>query len=152
MMRALTRPVGRSITRAAAVALGVSMLLTTSGASAASPPIPTHHGARGLSRHGDGGHGPLVLVSNRDDGDATAIDGATRAVIGGGVSLGGTPRDVIFSPNGKTAYAASSNEPTGESGWITPIDIATLTPATAITVGANPVDMAITPDGSTLYT
>jgi YVTN family beta-propeller protein len=45
-----------------------------------------------------------------------------------------------------TAYVANIN-----SGSVTPIDTATNTAGTAITVGNNPIAIAITPDGATAY-
>jgi hypothetical protein len=55
--------------------------------------------------------------------------------------VGDGPNAIAVLPNGRTAYVADAND-----GTVTPIAIKTLTAGTPITVGGNPIDIAITPD------
>jgi DNA-binding beta-propeller fold protein YncE len=65
---------------------------------------------------------------------------------------------IVFSPDGKTAYAAAGSLAFGP-GWTThlrpaaiiPINTATNTPGTPIRLSHGESDIAITPDGKTLY-
>jgi DNA-binding beta-propeller fold protein YncE len=67
-------------------------------------------------------------------------------------------REIVFSPDGKTAYAAAGSLAFGP-GWTThlrpaaviPINTATNTPGTPIRLSHGESDIAITPDGKTLY-
>jgi YVTN family beta-propeller protein len=59
------------------------------------------------------------------------------------------PENMSISPDGKTAYAA--NFGTGAGGTtVTPIDTATNTAGSAITVGSTPVGSAVEPNGARL--
>jgi YVTN family beta-propeller protein len=52
----------------------------------------------------------------------------------------------VISPNGETAYVANMG-----SGTVTPIDTATNTAGSPITVGTEPIAIAFTPDSATAY-
>jgi len=53
----------------------------------------------------------------------------------------------VFTPDGKTAYVANGEGPTGR---VVPISTATNTPGKPILIGVGTV-IAITPDGKTVY-
>ena len=53
---------------------------------------------------------------------------------------------IAITPNGATAYVANSSRNT-----VTPIDMATNTAGTPISVGTDPEAVAITPNGTTAY-
>jgi YVTN family beta-propeller protein len=53
---------------------------------------------------------------------------------------------IAITPDGATAYVTNWS-----SGKVTPIDVATGTPGTPITVGGYPYGIAIAPDGATAY-
>ena len=58
------------------------------------------------------------------------------------------PDEIAITPDGKTAYVVSDNQP----GTITPISTATNTPGQPISVGGvHPFRIAVTPDGKTAY-
>ena len=72
--------------------------------------------------------------------------GASRC---SGTSGQRVPRDVVITPNGTTAYVPSFAGTT-----VLPVNLATNTAGTAITVGATgaaPLGVAVTPDGRTVY-
>ncbi len=72
------------------------------------------------------------------------IDTSTNEVVAN-IRVPRNPRRVTIAPDGTTAYVASS------AGFVTPIDVATLTAGEPIPVGNTPRGMGITPDGAFLY-
>ncbi len=73
--------------------------------------------------------GTKAYVVQTTPGTVAVIDVATNSVINPGIAVSGTfPVDIAITPDGATAYV------TALSGVVTPIDIATNTPGTAITV------------------
>jgi len=104
--------------------------------------------------------GKTILVANSEqgtvsDGSVTLIDTATntagKPLAIGHVSAAGA----VFSPDGQTAYVVNS-----DAGTLVPIDLATQTAGKPIRVSvlkypsgpsADPLAVAITPDGKTAY-
>jgi DNA-binding beta-propeller fold protein YncE len=104
--------------------------------------------------------GKRILVGNSEqgsvhDGSVTVIDTTTntagKPLATGQVSAAGA----AFSPDGQTAYIVN-----GDAGTLVPIDLATQTLGKPIMVGvvkqpsgpsADPLSVAITPDGKTAY-
>ncbi len=84
----------------------------------------------------------------------TPIQTATNTP-GASIPVGNNPDSLAITPDGKTVYVANANygclvDPNC-SGTVTPIDTATNTAGTPITVGTYPRVIAITPDGKTAY-
>ena len=103
------------------------------------------------------GSTPNALIAITPDGKTVYV-GATGSVIPISTATGtpGTPipigagvpaEEIVFAPDGKTAYVANGEGPTGR---VVPISTATGTPGTPIRVGVG-ATIAITPDGKTLY-
>src|SRR4029453_10446264 len=71
------------------------------------------------------------------------------------IPVGNGPNGLAITPDGKTVFVANNNfavqpAPTGNS--VSTIDVKTRTKnPTDITVGANPGDVALTPDGTTAF-
>jgi len=86
--------------------------------------------------------GKVAYVANVDDNTVTPIDVA-KGTPGKAIPAQQGPNafHILFTPDGRTAYVAGPE--------ITPIDVATGTAEPAIPVDAG--DIAITPDGKTLY-
>jgi len=61
------------------------------------------------------------------------------------VSIGVFPAVMAFTPDGKTAYVSTTD------GTVTPINTATNTPGKPIHIGTGIFEIAIIPDGKTLY-
>ncbi|UUO01065.1 YncE family protein [Mycolicibacterium novocastrense] len=73
--------------------------------------------------------------------------------------MGGSPSDIVISPDGTRAYVANYNhgtvtvldiDPTSPT-YNTVIDVSPLPGGQNITVGPNPHSLAVTPDGKRLY-
>ncbi len=99
--------------------------------------------------------GRTAYVANADGNTVTPIDLATNTP-GSPIAVGTTPMDIAITPDGSTAYVTDRNASidAGSSstpGTVTPINLATNTPGSPITVGPGPWGIAITPDGSTAY-
>jgi len=89
--------------------------------------------------------GSQVLVANQGDGTVSVISTATDAVTAT-INVPGGVRSVAIDPAGQYAYVVSP------AYWLTKIDIATGTAAGRTPVGIHPVSLAVSPDGSTVYT
>jgi len=113
--------------------------------------------------------GKTVYVANIGSGTVTPIDTAMNTP-GEPIEVGVRPRAIAITPDGKTAYVVNQSRPqpppwrnyeAGKRGLpqsvpdfrgtVTPIDIATGTPGEPIDVGNEPLAIAITPDGKTVY-
>jgi DNA-binding beta-propeller fold protein YncE len=123
----------------------------------AGQPIPVGDHPLTMAMSADG---KRLLVANSEkgsvnDGSVTLIDTTTntagKPLSTGQVSAAGA----TFSPDGQIAYVVNSN-----AGTLVPIDLATQTMGKPITVGvvkqpsgpsADPLSVAITPDGKTAY-
>jgi YVTN family beta-propeller protein len=88
--------------------------------------------------------GSQVFVANQGDGTVSVISTATDAVTATIKVLGGV-RSVAIDPAGRYAYVVSP------AFWLTKIDIATGTATGRTPVGIQPVSLAVSPDGSTVY-
>ena len=60
--------------------------------------------------------------------------------------MGTDASNLAITPDGSTVYVVNTGDNT-----VTPVDTATDTAGTPISVGSNPDAIAITPDGSTAY-
>ena len=105
-----------------------------------------------------------VYVTNEGSGDISIIDPAARAVVGR-IPLGKRPRGIIASPDRRLLYVALSGSPIGGPG----VDESTLPPADKAADGiavvdiatgkllrvlrgiSDPEQIAVSPDGATLY-
>jgi cysteine-rich repeat protein/YVTN family beta-propeller protein len=87
-----------------------------------------------------------AYVANSTDATVSVVDTATNAVVATIPVDSGGPVDIAVNPAGNRVYVA-----TVVSGAVTVIDATTNTVADAIDLGANPVVMAIHPDGSRVY-
>lgn len=105
-----------------------------------------------------------VYVTNEGSGDLSIIDPVTRAVVGR-VALGKRPRGIIASPDQRLLYIALSGSPVAGPG----VDESTLPPADKAADGiavfdvgtgkvlrvlrgiSDPEQIAVSPDGTTLY-
>jgi YVTN family beta-propeller protein len=99
--------------------------------------------------------GRTIYVVNTDSGTVTPVITATDTA-GPAIPVGGhaaVPLAITISANSSTAWVASgiSNDP--YSGTVTPVSTATDTPGAAITVPVGPSsdEIAISPDGKTVY-
>jgi YVTN family beta-propeller protein len=89
----------------------------------------------------------VYVVDPRRD-TLSVIDAAINQVIDNAISSGEAPIQLTLSPKRKTLY--NSNEIL--TGTLTPIHLADLTPAPTITgIGANPIGLAVTPNGKEIY-
>src|SRR5258708_2126763 len=126
-----TTSLNRSLVMGAAVATALAVPLTSTLASADSvdPALLK---------------APTAYVANLFDNTVTAFNATTGHVIKTIKNVNGGPSAIALTPNNATAYVVD------QGGAIaTPIDLATKTAKTPITVGTQPYDMAITPDGAT---
>ena len=79
----------------------------------------------------------------------------TTNKVGKPIHIGGGVLEISITPDGKTVYVASDDE--GSPGTVTPVSTATNTAGKPIHVGAPikiegaPIEIALTPDGRTLY-
>jgi YVTN family beta-propeller protein len=88
-----------------------------------------------------------LAPSNTAGNDVTAIDTKTNAVEKlVKVVAGPIPGEMVATPNSRTLYVAGENPNT-----VTPITVATNAAQPAIAVGADPYELAISPNGKTLY-
>ena len=89
----------------------------------------------------------VYVVDPRRD-TLSVIDAAINQVIDNAIYSGEAPIQLALSPKRKTLYI--SNEII--TGTLTPIHLADLTPGPTITgIGANPLGLAITPNGKEIY-
>lgn len=92
-------------------------------------------------------NGYTALVSNFAGGSVLPVNLLTSTV-GTPIAVGPGPLGIAVSPNGNDAYVANS-----EGGSVTEIELAsdTAEPATSLDAGYSPQQLAISPDGSTLW-
>jgi YVTN family beta-propeller protein/parallel beta-helix repeat protein len=86
---------------------------------------------------------PFVYITGRLS--VSGIDIATGTVITK-VKVGGAPKEIAITPNGKTAYVTNYWH-----GNISVIDTATNTVTTTVLLRADPFGVAVTPDGKKVY-
>jgi YVTN family beta-propeller protein len=97
--------------------------------------------------------GPLVYVTNQNDGTVSVIDASSNTVVKT-ISLcgdcGPAPKGLAITPDGKFVYVANSG-----NGTVSVIDTSTNTVPTTIQLcsdcASGPVGVAITPDGTRAY-
>ena len=147
---------GTSVADSGAKAQG-SVIPITLATGQAGQPIPVGEHPVTMAMSADG---KRLLVANSEqgsvhDGSVTVIDTTTNTA-GKPLATGQvSPAGFAFAPDGQTAYAVNS-----DAGALVPIDLATQTLGKPITVGvvkqpsgpsADPLSVAITPDGKTAY-
>jgi YVTN family beta-propeller protein len=87
-----------------------------------------------------------AFVTNAVDGTVSVIDlsAALPQVLGVPIKTGTEPRGIALSPNGAYAYVANHT-----AGTVTVISTSSLAVVNTVTVGGNPMALAITNDGDT---
>ncbi len=105
----------------------------------AGTPIPLGDYGRGIAVTPNGAAAYVVV---RNDDEVRRIDLATNTV-GPAIPVAEFPEELAISPDSSRAYVVGNNQP------VTPIDLLTDTPGTAIPMGGNFLeDVAVMPDGS----
>jgi YVTN family beta-propeller protein len=89
--------------------------------------------------------GADVFVANNGSGTVSEIATSTNIVVRT-ITLAGI-RDIAMSPDGATLYATGG----GSDNQLYPVDVASGTVGTPITVGSGATALALTPDGSKAY-
>ena len=79
----------------------------------------------------------------------TPVDTATNRA-GRPVAIQGAYA-LAAAPGGGTAYALATPDPDSQQGFVVPVDIRTGTQGIPVKVGLNPVQIALTPDGTMAY-
>lgn len=92
---------------------------------------------------------PFVYVTNDISDTITLVDIRTNSIITTINTLATYPWQCIITPDNKTVYVLNST--TFNASSVTPIDTQTNTASQPITVGNGAYDLALTPDGNTLY-
>ncbi len=123
---------------AAAAIIGTAILLPAAVLASAGPAAATT-GSPVWARRA---HPVTVYVASYESSTVTPIRAAANKA-GKAITVGGLPRYMAITPNGKTAYVSSGST-------VTAIRTATNTTLKAISVG-NAGDIAITPNGKTAY-
>lgn len=108
---------------------------------------PVSSSAFGIAITPDGGR---LYVTDFDNGTIAAVNTATRTV-GSPISLGRWAWGVVVSPDGKFAYATSTNATPGSPGKVSIINTATNTVVGTIPVGASARGIALNADGTRAY-
>jgi YVTN family beta-propeller protein len=86
--------------------------------------------------------GRRLYATSEAAGTVTFVDTATNQVLGTPVVVGGTPREIALTPDGRTAYVAGGEE-------VTPVDLANRMKGTPIkTTGAGVAQLVVAPDQS----
>src|SRR5262249_38684119 len=101
--------------------------------------------------------GKTAFVTNNESGTVSTIDVKTKRKDPSDIAVGGNPKGVAGTPEGRTAVVTQANAglglvpvPTGNS--VSTIDAKTRTTRpSAILVGNNPINVAVTPDGKTAF-
>ncbi|HEX8769754.1 MAG TPA: YncE family protein [Acidimicrobiales bacterium] len=135
----------------------VSVIATATNTVTATIQTPPH--AQGVAISPDGSRAYITSRGNDnydDDGSVTVIDTATNVVLSTVAILGASISGVAVSPDGKRVYAPSTGPWTSDGnsiGTLHVIDTATNTVDTSLDtpVGAQPLRVAVTPDGSRAY-
>jgi YVTN family beta-propeller protein len=99
--------------------------------------------------------GKTAFVTNNGSGTVSTIDVTTRKRDLKDIPVGANPKGVAVTPDGKTAFVTNANydqEPGLHGNSVSTIDVKTRTKhPTDITVGLQPLRVAITPDGKTAF-
>ncbi|MEH3139710.1 MAG: Ig-like domain-containing protein [Mycobacterium kyogaense] len=128
----------------------ITVINTTTNSVIGSPIFvgPASSSAFGIAITPDGGR---LYVTDFDNGNITAVNTATRTVVGSPISLGRWAWGVVVSPDGKFAYATSSNAAPGSPGKVSIINTATNTVVGTIPVGASARGIALNSDATRAY-
>jgi DNA-binding beta-propeller fold protein YncE len=122
------------------------------------PGTPIHVG-NGPSSIAIAPDGRTAYVTGNDDGTVTPISlpadspGTPITVGNPTMPFVGSAYAIAIAPDGRTAYVLNNADEPAHNflGTVTPINLATGTLGTPITVGHTPYVIAITPDGRTAY-
>jgi YVTN family beta-propeller protein len=99
--------------------------------------------------------GKAAFVTNNASGTVSTIDVKTKTKNPTDITVGPNPKGVAVTPDGKTAFVTHANfgtEPVPNGNSVSMIDVRTRTKnPNDITVGAQPVGVAVTPDGKTAF-
>ena len=141
--------IGRSVKRTGWM---VAVLTALNVAAYAAPPVADATAAA-----------HRIYVSNEGSGDMTVIDGGTLKVLAT-IKLGKRPRGIQASPDGKTLFIALTGRPQAPAGkedsdlpsdksadGIGVVDVATQKLQRVIRGVSDPEQLAVSPDGRTLY-
>ena len=96
--------------------------------------------------------GERVLVANRgpagnDGNDTVSVIRSSDGAVIDTLTVGDQPAGIAVTADGSVAYVSNA----GAVDSVSPIDLGTLTPGTAIPVGDDPRQIVFTPDGSTAF-
>jgi YVTN family beta-propeller protein len=90
---------------------------------------------------------PLALTSNYEVGSVSVINTETNEYVGEPIDIGGRPKSIAITPDGRFAYVANE-----ELDDVSVIDLAKRRiVGEPIAVGEIPGQIAISPDGKTVY-
>lgn len=90
---------------------------------------------------------PLALISNPEVGSVSVVNTQTNAMVGEPIELGGHPKSIAITPDGRFAYVANE-----ESHSVEVIELATRRiVGEPIEIGGQLGPIAVSPDGKTVY-
>ena len=98
----------------------------------------------------------LVFITNERDGTISIVDAARDTVIGQ-ITVGGRPRGIRVSPDQRTLFVAVSRPSalpvakSAEYDFVVAVDVRTHKIIRRYSVGSDPEQLDISPDGRTLY-
>lgn len=98
-------------------------------------------------------NGNDAYVANSEGGSVTEIELASdTAEPATTLDAGYSPQQVAISPDGSTLWVTEDNGSTpGDSGFVVPVAIPSMTEGAPITVGYDPYGVSVSPDGSSVY-
>ncbi|MEU6217200.1 beta-propeller fold lactonase family protein [Streptomyces sp. NPDC047022] len=85
-------------------------------------------------------NGRFVYVTIEGTNEVQVIDTRTNTVVGSPIPVGARPRRLAITPDGRRVYVTNTDD-----GTVSVIDTRTNTVVDTITVGSEPVGVAITP-------
>ena len=91
--------------------------------------------------------GNFLYVANQSDNNVSVIDTSTNTVVGSPIGVQVAPTGAAASPDGNFVYVTNFT-----SGTVSVIATSTNTVVDTVTVGAGPASVAVSPDGSRVYT
>jgi DNA-binding beta-propeller fold protein YncE len=149
-------PDGRDVYAIAQLRKGNEIIPIATATNTAGKPLTVDAAGGGSYIAPDGQLLYLVNFSITQTTEVIPFSTAT-GTLGKPIKIHGFVYDVAFSPDGSTAYVASeppqkpSATCTGQTGVLTPISTATNLPEHPIRVACDPYELAVTPDGKTLW-
>ncbi len=92
---------------------------------------------------------PTGFVTRQDNAEVVIVDLSSGAVLGTIPTLDTSPFEIALSPDASTLYV--TNAGTGEDA-VNILDVATASALQRVGVGSDPIEVALLPNGSKLYT